>query len=45
MDYADLTPETLAAAVADLLTRPAPAVPALRADGAGRAADLLAELL
>ncbi len=45
MDYADLTPETLAAAVADLLARPAPAVPTLRADGAGRAADLLAELL
>jgi pimeloyl-ACP methyl ester carboxylesterase len=45
MDYADLTTETLAAAVADLLDRPAPPVPALCADGAARAADLLAELL
>lgn len=44
MDYADLTPEAITAAVADLFRRPArPA--AVPADGARRAALLLADLV
>ncbi len=44
MDYAEATPESVAAAVVELLESPAPP-PAGPADGAARAADLLLPLL